>query len=196
MASLEILGLSIKRLQHRNYCTLNAKLAPLGISLVQWSALREIKRNPGQSMHRLAECTFNSDQAFGTLMTRLRRQKLVEQQPGTGRTNLHNLTVRGETMLAEGTRCLRQTLAKVYASLNADEHDQLQALLDKVLDNNPYLQTCGTPPITNFAETLIGVPPAPGRPMIRAGGPRTKPAPRRPRSPQPARANSKSGNAR
>jgi hypothetical protein len=37
--------------------------------LVQWNALREIERNPGCSQHRLAERTFNSDQAFGSLLT-------------------------------------------------------------------------------------------------------------------------------
>ncbi len=70
-SSLEPLGLLIKTVQHRHHRTLDAKLAPLGVSLVQWSALREIDRHPGVSMHRLAELTFNSDQAFGTLATRL-----------------------------------------------------------------------------------------------------------------------------
>ena len=196
MAPLENLGLSIKRLQHRSYCTLNARLAPLGISLVQWNALREIKRHPGPSIHRLAACTFTSDQASATLMARLRRQKLVQQRPGAGRTNLHGLTERGETLLTEGTRCLRRTLAKIFAPLSADEHGQLQTLLNKVLGDNPYLSPCPVAPLTEFAETLAGVAPASGRPMIRAGGPRPKPSSPRAKPARSAKAAPKPGGGR
>ncbi len=133
LAPLETLALSIKRLQHRNYRALDARLAPLGISLVQWSALREVEGNPGVCMHRLAELTFNSDQAFGTLIARLLRQKLVERQPGTGRANVHRLTPRGRTLLAEGHKHVRQVLTKTFAVLTADECTRLQSLVAKVL---------------------------------------------------------------
>ena len=130
---LENLGLSVKRLQYRNYRAADARLAPLGISLVQWNALREIELHPGLCMHGLAERTFNSDQAFGTLMTRLLRQKLVERQPGVGRANVHRLTPRGKTLLGEGHKCLRQVLARAFARLDTDERTRLQDLLAKVL---------------------------------------------------------------
>lgn len=140
---LENLGLAIKRLQHRNYRALDAKLAPLGISLVQWSALREIENNPGLCMHRLAEITFNSDQAFGTLMARLLRQRLIERQPGTGRANIHLLTPRGRTLLSEGYKGVRRVLAKTFAALSADERAQLQSLLAKVLgEKTPDAASC------------------------------------------------------
>ena len=143
LGSLETLALSIKRLQHRNYRTLDAKLAPLGISLVQWGALREIEGNPGFSMHRLAEITFNSDQAFGTLMARLLRQKLVERQPGAGRANVHRLTPRGRTLLLEGHKRVRQVLTKTFSVLDADELARLQALVAKVLgEDKPETASC------------------------------------------------------
>jgi hypothetical protein len=71
--TLEDLGLSLKKVQSRHHRALDAQLLRLGVSLVQWNALREIDRNPGSTAHRLAELTFNSDQAFGTLTTRLLR---------------------------------------------------------------------------------------------------------------------------
>lgn len=183
MPALENLGLSIKRLQHRNYHALNAGLMPLGISLVQWSALREIDAHPGLCMHRLAERTFNSDQAFGTLMARLLRQKLVERQPGAGRANLHRLTPRGQTLLAEGYKHLEPILSKVFAPLDAGERTQLQALLSKVLGDDPDAPACHLAqegsPMTSFVKTLAGLVPNPGRATVRASGPATKPAARR-----------------
>ncbi len=159
---LEVLALSIKRLQYRNYRVIDAKLAPLGISLVQWGALREIELNPGFCMHRLAELTFNSDQAFGTLMARLLRQKLVERQPGAGRANVHRLTSHGKTLLGEGRKRVRQVLTRTFAPLTADQCARLQDLLNKVLRNDA-LDT-----VPRAAKTLAGI--APGDPVIRAGG--------------------------
>ncbi len=146
----EILGRTIKQLQHRNHRTLDARLAPLGISLVQWNALYEIERQPGLCMHALAEQTFNSDQAFGTLMTRLLRQKLVERQPGTGRANLHRLTARGKTLLNEGHKQVCRVMNKVFKPLDAAECARLQRLLAKVLGD-------GSPAVTpRSAKTLVG----------------------------------------
>ena len=65
------IGLSVKRLQVRHHKAIDAELVPLGTSLVQWDALRHLDENPGASLHRLAELTFQSDQAFGTLAGRL-----------------------------------------------------------------------------------------------------------------------------
>ena len=65
--SLEPLALLIKRAQHRQNRMMAASLEPLGVSLAQWNALREIDRNPGAPLRRLAEASFNSDQAIGTL---------------------------------------------------------------------------------------------------------------------------------
>ena len=172
---LEILALSIKRLQYLNYRVLDARLAPLGISLVQWGALREIERNPGLCMHRLAELTFNSDQAFGTLMTRLLRQKLVARQPGAGRANVHRLTPHGRTLLGEGRKRVRQVLVRIFARLDADECVRLQGLLTKVLggealDAAPCSSRTVRQPLTRFVKTLAGIVPEPGRATIRAGG--------------------------
>ena len=172
---LEILALSIKRLQYLNYRALDAKLAPLGISLVQWGALREIERNPGLCMHRLAELTFNSDQAFGTLMSRLLRQKLVARQPGAGRANVHRLTPRGKTLLGEGRKHVRQVLARIFTRLDADECVRLQGLLTKVLGDEaldvvPPSSRTAHLPLTQFVKTLAGILPEPGHAVIRASG--------------------------
>jgi DNA-binding MarR family transcriptional regulator len=136
---LEALGLLIKRTQYRNLRALDAELVPLGISLVQWNALREIHRNPGCSLHDLAELTFNSDQAFGALMKRLMRQGLVERRPGRGRVTVHRLTPKGETLLEQATRIVSAALIKLFAPLSREERAVLATLLTKLLGESDVI---------------------------------------------------------
>jgi DNA-binding MarR family transcriptional regulator len=130
---LEALGLLIKRAQYRNHRALDAQLVPLGSSLVQWNAMREIHRNPGSSMHDLAELTFNSDQAFGALTKRLVRQGLVERRPGRGRVTVHRLTSKGETLLDQASGIVSAVLVTSFAPLSKEERAVLAALLTKLL---------------------------------------------------------------
>jgi DNA-binding MarR family transcriptional regulator len=54
------IGLSVKRLQMRHHRTANERLASLGISIVQWDALRHLHENPEASLHDLAQLTFQT----------------------------------------------------------------------------------------------------------------------------------------
>lgn len=132
-SSIEHVALLIKKAQHRHHRWMDAALAALGLSLVQWNALREIQRNPGASMHQLAEVTFNSDQAFGTLTTRLLRSGLIERTPGPGRVSHHRLTPKGEKLLGEGGKLVQAVFARSFAPLSGEECDTLAALLAKLL---------------------------------------------------------------
>jgi DNA-binding MarR family transcriptional regulator len=130
-----MLTLSIKKLQHRHHRALDTALSELGVSLVQWNALREIGRNPGATMHNLATLTFNSDQAFGTLTTRLIRQGWIERQIGPGRANAHRLTAEGEAMLQRGHEHVLNIFARAVAPLDETERDMLMRLLNKLLEH-------------------------------------------------------------
>jgi DNA-binding MarR family transcriptional regulator len=131
--TLEDLGLSLKKVQSRHHRALDAQLLRLGVSLVQWNALREIDRNPGSTAHRLAELTFNSDQAFGTLTTRLLRLGFIERQPGPGRANTHCLTQTGKVMLAKGQEVMQKVLTASFAPLSQQEQATLSKILTKLL---------------------------------------------------------------
>src|SRR5712691_11638527 len=99
---LENLALAVKRLQYRHHRTLDARLGPLGITLVQWDALRAISRHPNVSAHRLAQLTFQTDQSFGALAGRLEAHGLIDRVTGPGRAIRHRLTPSGEALLREG----------------------------------------------------------------------------------------------
>ena len=132
---LEELGLAIKKVQSRHHRVLDDQLQRLGVSLVQWNALREIDRNPGSNAHRLAELTFNSDQAFGTLTTRLLRLGFIEREAGPGRANAHHLTASGKAILAEGKGVMQAVLTASFAPLNDEERTTLLEIMIKLLDH-------------------------------------------------------------
>ena len=46
---LEALGLAVKRAQYRNHRTMDAALREVGVTLVQWDALRAVER--GRDRH-------------------------------------------------------------------------------------------------------------------------------------------------
>ena len=127
--SLEVLGLLIKTVQHRHHRALDAALSEIGITLVQWNALREVDRNPAASMHALAELTFNSDQAFGTLASRLLRAGLIERQQGPGRVLVHILTDQGKALLKEGNGRHAAVMHTAFAVLSVEDRDTLGRIL-------------------------------------------------------------------
>ena len=130
----EQLGLSIKRVQARHHRSLDRRLSHLGISLVQWNALREIHRNPEASAHALAEFTFNSDQAFGTLMTRLIRLGFVERESGKGRALHHRLTPLGKQMRDKGYEIYLEFLQIAFSPLSPKERSVLLDLMTKLVE--------------------------------------------------------------
>ncbi|RDS79653.1 MarR family transcriptional regulator [Dyella monticola] len=136
MTPLENLGLSIKRLQDQHHRTLDTRLTALGVSLVQWHALREIARHPESSQLRLAELTFNSAQAFGALVTRMERASLVRRTPTVGRAFALSLTPKGERLLKEGRQVVLDVLADSFGGLSDNECLALQKLVAKALHHS------------------------------------------------------------
>ncbi|MET0805943.1 MAG: MarR family winged helix-turn-helix transcriptional regulator [Lacisediminihabitans sp.] len=128
--NLEVLGQTIKRAQYRNHRTMDAALRDVGVSLVQWDALRAIDRMPGASGHDLAGATFQSDQAFGTLSNRLVSRGLVVRTAGRGRRMEHSLTDAGRTALDDGHRVAAGVLRTLFSPLDDAQRGQLGELLD------------------------------------------------------------------
>jgi DNA-binding MarR family transcriptional regulator len=101
----------------RHHRALNASLAPLGLTIVQWDALRHIDENPGASLHLLAELTYQSDQAFGTLAGRMVERGLIERVVAPGRAVQHRLTKEGVSQRLRGNELVVNTLASSFSSL-------------------------------------------------------------------------------
>lgn len=127
--NLEALGLAIKRAQYRNHRTMDVALRDVGVSLVQWDALRAIERMPGASGHDLAAVTFQSDQAFGTLANRLEDRGLIARTTGHGRRIEHTLTDEGRQALADGHAVAGGVLRDLFSPLGDDDRATLHRIL-------------------------------------------------------------------
>ena len=136
VVELQALGAAVKRLQHRHHRTLDARLAPFGITLVQWDALRAISQNPDASSHLLAQLTFQSDQSFGTLAERLVAHGLIEREAGHGRALQHRLTASGEAILQQGHAVVNEVLSESFSPLTDTERDTFYDLLTRLLSAN------------------------------------------------------------
>jgi DNA-binding MarR family transcriptional regulator len=127
------IGLSVKRLQVRHHRTANERLAPLGLSIVQWDALRQLHENPEASLHDLAQLTFQTDQSFGTLAMRMIARGLIERVPGPGRAVRHRLTAKGDDLRTQGQEILRKVLIESFAPLTGEELEVFGDLLARIL---------------------------------------------------------------
>jgi DNA-binding MarR family transcriptional regulator len=134
---LEALGRSVKQLQYRHHRAMETRLVSIGSTLAQWDALRAIDRNPGASAHILAEATFQSDQAFGTLANRLQKRGLIDRTPGHGRRISHVLTPSGKEMLRAGYPLADAVLTASFAALSASERATLHSLITRAIGDEP-----------------------------------------------------------
>jgi DNA-binding MarR family transcriptional regulator len=130
-------SLAVKRLQYRHHRALSRALAPLGLSLVQWDTLRHLHRRPEASLHELAVLTFQTDQSFGSLATRMAERGLIERVPGPGRAVRHRLTPEGARLRAEGQELVDGIAESSFRDLSEAELDQLGELLDRALGPDP-----------------------------------------------------------
>ena len=126
-------GLMVKRLQIRHHRAADARLQKIGVSLVQWDALRHLHENPDASLHELAQLTFQTDQSMGTLAARMQARGLIERVPGPGRAVRHRLTAEGERLQREGLDIARQALEESLAPLSAAQLQTFDSLLRAVL---------------------------------------------------------------
>jgi DNA-binding MarR family transcriptional regulator len=127
------IGLDIKRLQTQHHRAIDAALAPLGISLVQWDALRHLHENPGASLHDLAQLTFQSDQAFGTLAQRMIDRGLLERRPGPGRAVRPKITAKGDKLREQAQDVVDEVLAESLGRLSDTDLARFDALLQRLV---------------------------------------------------------------
>ena len=129
---LQLLGRAVKQTQYRQHRALDSALATIGTTLSQWDALRAIARTPGASARELSAATFQTEQSFGTLATRLFAQALIERRPGRGRRIEHHLTPAGERVLKAGQVVADGVLGECFARLGDADIGVLLGLLERL----------------------------------------------------------------
>lgn len=130
------MGLAIKRLQVRHHRGSDAALAPLGLTLVQLDALRQLHDYPGASLHDLAQLTFQTDQSMGALAHRMIGAGLIERVPGPGRAVRHELSTQGDALRQDAQRIVNRVLADSFNPLTPDQLETFDALLTQLVTDD------------------------------------------------------------
>lgn len=135
--TMQQLGQAVKRLQTKHHRAGNEALRPLDISIVQWDALRHLRAHPGASLHDLAVLTFQTDQAFGTLASRMEARGLIRRLSGPGRAIRPELTAEGERVVEAGTEAIDEMLRASFGRLSADERAAFGEMLARLVEDAP-----------------------------------------------------------
>lgn len=136
---MQEVALLVKRLQNRHHRQLDAALAEIGVTLVQWDALRHLDERPGSSLRDLAQLTFQSDQAFGTLAKRMTERGLVTRTDGPGRAVRLEMTPRGTQTLSLAADIVNKTLMHTIGRLSEAERINLAESLRTALHGTAAL---------------------------------------------------------
>lgn len=124
---------SLRKATRRLSARYDAALAPVGITVAQFSLLRAIRRTPRLSLTDLADRTELDRSTIGRNVRVLEKQALVTLSPGKdARAHLLTLTPTGEDVLARATplwAAVQTDLAAELGAQNATQLTQLLALL-------------------------------------------------------------------
>ncbi|MEU7045633.1 MarR family winged helix-turn-helix transcriptional regulator [Streptomyces varsoviensis] len=111
---------------------------PLGLTLGQWTVLRELKRTPGASASELARAAVHTPQAVSRLIRSLQEEGLVERSPARGRVVDNHLTAKGHKVMDDTFTQIEARLAPAldkFGSANAEEFRRLAHLLIQALED-------------------------------------------------------------
>lgn len=109
----------LRSLQHALLQSIDERLRPYGLTLIQFGVLASLKGQPGQSSADLARSRFVTPQTMNGAIASLWRAKLISRRPhpGGGRVLQLRLTSAGEAIVE---RC------------SAAVHDLEQAMLERM----------------------------------------------------------------
>jgi DNA-binding MarR family transcriptional regulator len=112
---------------------MDRELGQIGLSMVQWQALRLVSRHPGIRQRRLARLTGHSGQAFAMLLARMIRYDFVGRRAGRGQPATHELTRLGHILLPMADEIVADAQAQLFDRLDVSERAALKRLLSRVL---------------------------------------------------------------
>ena len=128
------LSLQIHTLDLLLQAALDVALTVCGLTMAQWTALREAHERPGASGADLARACQITPQTMHTMITTLERAGLLVRQPHAvhGRVVQVYLSNAGEQRLAEGSAIVAETEERGLAGLSEEERRLLGSLLARV----------------------------------------------------------------
>lgn len=123
----------IKWMERKVRSELETALAPLGVSVSEYTALSVLHEGRELSSAQLARRTFVSAQAMHPLVTDLVKRKLLSRRdnPAHGRIQLVRLTPQGQRLLDRCNAACSQAEARAFAELSASQLATLRKSLER-----------------------------------------------------------------
>jgi len=127
----------IKWMERKVRLELEAALAPLEVSVPEYTALSVLQEDRELSSAQLARRTFVSAQAMHPIVVELDRRGLAARRndPRDGRIQLVCLTERGKKQLAACHQASALAEARAFAGLSRTETETLRKTLDRCARN-------------------------------------------------------------
>jgi DNA-binding MarR family transcriptional regulator len=119
---------------HELKAVIEEALAPLGISLAQWTVLLQLLIEPGRSSADIARSSVVSQQAISGLVARLERDELLTRAPHPEHGRIQQLTTteRGRQVALDADDAVRALERDLRAFLGEHDAETLRGLLLKV----------------------------------------------------------------
>jgi DNA-binding MarR family transcriptional regulator len=130
-ATVPSLTYLIKWMERKVRSELETALAPLGVSVSEYTALSVLHEGRELSSAQLARRTFVSAQAMHPIVTDLIKRKLLTRRdnPAHGRIQLVRLTAHGQRLLDRCNAATQAAEARAFAGLSAAQIATLRSSL-------------------------------------------------------------------
>lgn len=133
--SLETVGYLLKRVTVALRASLDAVLAPVGLSMPQYVCMQVLAERPGISGAELARTALVTRQSMHELLRGLERRGLVVREPPVhGRSQAARLTGEGRRAVAEADGLVRAVDSRMLAPLDEGAERALRDALAVCLD--------------------------------------------------------------
>jgi DNA-binding MarR family transcriptional regulator len=127
----------IKWIERKVRLELESALAPLEISVPEYTALSVLRENRELSSAQLARRTFVSAQAMHPIVMGLLAKRLVlrRDDPGHGRIHLVRLSEHGKKVLEECNAACAEAEARAFAGISKAEAETLRKALERCVQS-------------------------------------------------------------
>ncbi|MFF4283372.1 MarR family winged helix-turn-helix transcriptional regulator [Streptomyces kronopolitis] len=126
-------GVTMKTVQLLMASRFEEVVRPMGLTLGQWTVLRELKRSPGASASELARAAFHTPQSFGSILQQMQADGLVERTAGRGRIVDNRLTAKGRKVADESIARLDAAVSPALERLDQTDLEELLRLAEKLI---------------------------------------------------------------
>jgi DNA-binding MarR family transcriptional regulator len=130
-------GYLLKQVTTALRASMEDALAPLGLSVTQYSCLELLAQRPGLSNSELARATFVTRQSMGVVLQALEREGLVTRpsKAPVGKVLPTRLTASGQRTLRKASAAVRSVEVKMLARVSETEQSQAFRLLRIMADS-------------------------------------------------------------